>query len=345
MFRVSQSWRTANILRRGFGRPRMCTSKLGGSMNPKSENTPKKLHLILDWDGTIVEENSLPLLEKLNPNGPAYSQFLEDYIKDYQAHVADYPVAKAERKTLEQEYAYLESLVDIERRSIERIEAAGFFRGVKWDDVKPNIFDKVADEVVSSKQLTLRQGMEELIKVCTSNGKVEVLSVNWSVHFIQSALRTLTKGSGICVDNTPIYANEIDPSGTGLLSRLDADLKPIWFRNNLSAHRNARGIWTADSKAQVMEALRSKDHLAVYIGDSETDLKCLMEADIGIQVRDSQEQGINKLTGLTGTLNRLQIPQHPITSFKNWKSDLQRTDEHIIWYTCDLQEVVRALSE
>ena len=91
------------------------------------------------------------------------------------------------RTTLPQEAEYLESFLPIERRSIERLERAGFFAGLSAARLRRYGFESVVTGAVG-----IRDGWWEVLAylndVHHKKHTIAVISVNWSSEFIKGVL-------------------------------------------------------------------------------------------------------------------------------------------------------------
>lgn len=177
---------------------------------------------------------------------------------------------------------------------MRRVEAAGVFQGVRGGEV-----DAEAERCVEGGEVVLRGGWGRLVAGAgdgrlVGKGKVGVVSVGWSGRFIRGCLLHAAaaagagEGLGEVVRGMEIVANEIeglDAEGgsDGMLSR--------WF-----AREGGGGIWTAGDKGRVVRRLIAGEEAGVgrmrtvYVGDSVTDLECLMLVDVGVCVRDEPLQ-------------------------------------------------------
>lgn len=157
---------------------------------------------------------------------------------------------------------------------------------------------------------------------------IHVISVAWSAAFISHALQVSVQGDSPLKPAAPrtaprvtafqnpttpisVYANDIDGHHLGLIIGCQAF--------------DSRRIMTAGDKHQVMMRVidhaqheRQGDQLrSVYVGDSTTDLRCILNADVGICMRDDpmtteQLELAQALTRLRITVDRLSI-----SSFKD----------------------------
>lgn len=303
----------------------------------------QRFHLILDFGGTIVKNNTIPLFDYLRSDqeSTTYSTFAEPYMNDHEQHIQNYRPVKANRTFLYQEYEYLDSLTFVERASIKRIDASNWLKGLRWSNSNLSVFQQAAYQIDAVVAIQWRFGFLELVQaVWQNNGIVDILSVNWSGNFIRSLLRHefLDK---IDVDRLRIYANEINPSGTGRISRIESingdQLKIFWPEPGSTAYDKSKGLWTQGDKVEVMRSIARGSEtgrmMTVYVGDSKTDLGCIMEADLGICMRhdnDPSEEAID----LIEVLDRLHTKQTSIDRFS--KGDTcSENSVGVVWFAND----------
>ena len=125
--------------------------------------------------------------------------------------------------------------------------------------------------------LSLQNGTNDFLQ--NFRGKWGILSVGWSATFIKTALTS--RGVHLDDTNTPIVANEVEfderDIGTGNLSKHEGNTEGIRVANDkLREMRKMLASWRATSSHS------DNEELVVYVGDSETDLLCLLEADVGV---------------------------------------------------------------
>ncbi|KAF2842831.1 hypothetical protein M501DRAFT_922655, partial [Patellaria atrata CBS 101060] len=222
----------------------------------------RTLHLILDFDGTLTTRDTLHILGRLgsrkhiNPSEDPWTSIVSAYTSDFAAHAASYRPTPEDRRTIEQEIAWFASLESVEHRSVERVEQQKLLAGVTSADIK-----RAAGDAIASGEVRLREGWQEMLVGLYRRRKsvrIAILSVNWSVTFIRKTLYSA---------RIEIRANELEglegvDGSTGLLNQ-----------------GGQRGIRTSGDKlvAMVSEGLETGDVL-VYVGDSATDLECLLRA-------------------------------------------------------------------
>jgi hypothetical protein len=121
--------------------------------------------------------------------------------------------------------------------------------------------------------------------------------VNWSRHFISSCL----KAAGVAVDSSIILANELDGFAEG---------KPS--TGQISSDGEMKIIASVDKLKHLEKMRKASAAPIVYVGDSWTDIECLLAADLGICIRD-EPMGSSQRK-LTEALERLRIGCPPLSS-------------------------------
>ena len=223
---------------------------------------------------------------------------------------------------------YLESYLQVERRSVERIEGGRYFAGLER-----GLMREWGRKVGGTREVELREGWwgvwewllmhweKEKVRV---DVKVGVISVNWSKEWIRGVLEggwvlwretyggevEVEEGVGEGLGELEIYANEfiVDPK-TGLTT------------GEFSRRKDGRGLWTAGDKVEIFDEVlawwdaerdgNGKEEeggtMTVYVGDSSTDLGCLLRADAGVVVGGNKELGetlgrlgVNVVEGMDG---------------------------------------------
>jgi len=307
-----------------------------------SKDSQRPLLLLLDWDGTLTTTTTLPLIASIATFPtihPKLAALTKAYAEDFKAHDASYSPAKQDRVTIAQELHYLNSLLSVEKSSIERVEASGIFKDVGTGDI-----ETAAADVVESRSITLRNGWARLVEVVQSSqgpGKVGIVSVAWSRRFISRVLALCGRmegGADVHAGDVEIRANEIEGDASGRLERCLG---------------NGRGIWTAGDKVELMDGLVDafmvmdsgrvdggvdRQPKVIYIGDSTTDLACLLKAEVGICVRDKplgEEQ-----RGLKETLVRIGVACLHVGKFVKRGRDVGGMGgRNRLWWATDFHEV------
>lgn len=311
-----------------------------------------KCHVILDWDGTLSQQDTLRFLKDVcvtaqqRHRGPTETEsavrdgvreqwdgIVKAYGEDYAAHESTYVPKKEDRSSVEDEAAWLASLVEVERRSVERAEETRIFRGVSKDDV-----DSVARQAIESGALLLREGWKTLFE--STECKITIISVNWSECFIRACLDQAVRSEELGVGGSHIldlvrrmgiHANEIEPLGTGEESTGALNKK------------GQNGIRTSRDKLDVLRAImrnRSEDTAlaepVIYVGDSNTDLECLLEADYGVCVRNDPMTSSQE--SLYETFRRVGIAVNDLS----WLTG-RTTVGQTVWYAKSFEEIATAI--
>ncbi|KAK1833816.1 hypothetical protein QBC39DRAFT_389751 [Podospora conica] len=251
--------------------------------------------ILLDFDATITTADTLDaLVAAATANRPAslprlangtWDEVVAAYLADYDAHVAGYRPAQADRTTAEEELAFLESLRDVERASLARVDASGVFAGFGRGG-----FEGFGREAVRSGEVKVRGGFGGFVgEVLGRGADVGVVSVNWSGEWVRGVVEAAGGGEGVDVR----MVNGIrGPEGViegpeGFEGTL------VTVGDKLAAARKLVGEW---------REAHGKERLGgwVYFGDSATDLGCLLEATLGVVMADGPES-----SSLLKTLGRI----------------------------------------
>lgn len=262
--------------------------------------TTSPIQLVLDFDGTLTGRDTMEVMAKIGYAEQAkhgrpvvpWSEIINGYMEDWNEHVKNYEPSADGRTTLTDELAWLTSLENVERASFRRAISAGIFEGVTTSTVK-----QVVCQAISDKAIKMRTGWLTLIKyVQMRNEKtwpapqrktpVQIISVNWSRMFIHEVLKQslledeITEDGLLAIDSIGIYANE---------------LPPLQASRDMNSHLLPNGLHTSQHKVSLLKDLKqpyigieSEGYelpIAIYVGDSTTDLACLCQADIGICIR------------------------------------------------------------
>lgn len=285
-----------------------------------------------DWDGTLTLKSSLPAIAAIgyskNAGRPIFpwSHFAISYSDDYERLAAQRKLDKDSIASLKTFYEWQESLVTIERASIERIEKAGLFAGL----TENNIAHAAAQFNVDN-SVALRKGLLPLIARLGHDGNVPtILSINWSSLFIRETLlcNAMDFQEKTLLGTLPIRSNDIELESTGNLSRAFPE--------------QDRGIWTAKDKLRIMKSefeTTAERPACVYVGDDMLDLPCLLEADVGICIRDeclSAEQ-----QRLAEVLEEFGIECYPIW---DWHEDVfaEKTSKRRLWWAADFDQILQS---
>ncbi|CAO2648968.1 Nn.00g099170.m01.CDS01 [Neocucurbitaria sp. VM-36] len=248
---------------------------------------PRQLHWVLDWDGTITRHDTLDALVNISastkPDFPTldyWKRVSQAYMNDYTATFAELAPGGVLPNTVEEEKYLLKTLKAVEQRSLDRVSSSGIFSGLTAAHIEAGV-----RKSISSGQIGLRPGFAQYLESIRSGSintssqttsLISILSVNWSQHFISSCLRTF---------NTPLETSTI-------LSNELEGLQGARPSNGHIGPTNGTMIISSDDKLRCLERMKKERAASgtsipiVYVGDSWTDIECLLAADLGICVRD-----------------------------------------------------------
>ncbi|KAH8602733.1 HAD-like domain-containing protein [Bisporella sp. PMI_857] len=271
--------------------------------------TPSKF-FILDFDGTVTTQDTIAIIassaisyQSSQNTGTNFTQKWDDivaaYTADYDAYVKA-SKSKEERTTLEDEVSWLRGLIDVEVASFDRVSGSGLFKGINqwtWEDFGGNAVEK-GDTMI-------RTGFEKFLE------KVErrwgIVSVNFSRDFIRGVLRGCKEGEGGIVAN---YADE-----EGLLR----------------GPGQGEVLATSDGKLAALKKMRDEFGVKeiVYLGDSGTDLECLVaEGIVGVVVSTDKESSLLK------TLRRAGVDVRAVEEYEDgWMG---------VYWAKDFEEIVES---
>jgi thiamine phosphate phosphatase / amino-HMP aminohydrolase len=289
------------------------------------------IHWILDWDGTITRRDTLDALVSIAATSKPTSPVFDEWKRVSEAYMVDYTTAMEKLapggdlpKTVQKERILLRALASVEQASLDRVPLSGIFAGLTR-----KLLDEGARRVIDSRKVELRKGFTHFVQHMQSRNcdDLDLLSVNWSRHFISSCL----KAGGASVDPQAIYANELDGIERDLVSTGkispddDAEMKIISSGDKLEYLRRLRKLSriSRDKKSDSSKPV-------VYVGDSWTDIECLLEADLGISIRDDPQGSSQKKLA-----DRLQSLGIHCPRLQDWKS----ADEWQVVWARDFAEV------
>ncbi|KAK3694748.1 haloacid dehalogenase-like hydrolase-domain-containing protein [Podospora appendiculata] len=284
--------------------------------------------IVLDFDGTITQNDTIDVLGKFacSRNGGAviWNDIVKAYFADHKSHVATYQPEPALRKTLDQELAFLESLRPVELASAERVVHAALFRDLTDSDFERFGREAFGNGLRGDRELggggvsspsppevtpavTLRSGFRAFVDEVASrkDSSLGLVSVNWSQSFIEGVL-----------------GGEGEDRGGRFIKRVNRITSPTGLIEGPAELAGATLV-TAQDKLDALRELLSQDQAdgqkqkrqtCVYIGDSTTDLACLMEASIGIVMADNED------SKLLQTLARLG---YDVPHVSAWKAPAQ----------------------
>lgn len=289
-------------------------------------STAQPLHVFLDFDGTLTTADTTKKLVGLghrhnrqhNTDVREWEEIVVAYVEDMEHHAVTYEPQAKQRRSIEEECAFLASLKEIERRSVRRVETAGIFRGLTVQAI-----DKYALEEVQSGGVLFRDGWDTMLAlVHRDGGSIGLISANWSAVWIRQCLYHASRVDvREILKNLRIYANEI----------VDLD-KP----GGASGEIIKTMINTSRDKGRVLQERRQEigDGVILYVGDSPTDLEALTTADIGIIIRDDPITSGQK--ELADICERLQVGINEFVQF------VQNQKSICLWWARDFEHILQS---
>ncbi|KAF2759258.1 hypothetical protein EJ05DRAFT_475482, partial [Pseudovirgaria hyperparasitica] len=302
------------------------------------------MQLTLDFDGTLTKRDTLHLLHQAAKHArptesrkltQQWTNIVEAYVQDLQSHIDRYMPAAPTRTTIAAERAFLASLASVEARSIARVADTKALKGTRSQDLHH-----------VSADVEMRVGWSSLLTYAAKHRvDVRILSVNWSATFInvaiqhalQSIIPSELRDATAAVPAGPIYGDHDKLLPVIIANELEG--LPLGTSTGVIKGPNGgRGVHTSADKLHYF-GVSSKDKApVVYVGDSTTDLECLLAADVGICIRD-EEIGSGQ-RALMETFVRLGVGVVPHTEWRKAKKG-----EVLLWAgdMADVTVVVKGL--
>jgi phosphoglycolate phosphatase-like HAD superfamily hydrolase len=260
-------------------------------MSPQNLNC--QILFVLDWDGTLTKKDTLDALVNIaansKPNFPTQERWksvVDAYLSDYTSTLDKLAPDGRLPKTVEDEKKLLKDLKPVEQRSLDRVSSSQIFSGL----TREHLFEG-ANRAIANGEVSLRPGATNFIRSLTESKPSipHILSVNWSRTFIALSLEY----AGADIPLNFIFANELGGFDQGRPSTGEisppGDIKIISSGDKLrylEKMREAKGVLTRYGGRSDDGDERREQGRIVYVGDSWTDIECLLAADVGICIRD-----------------------------------------------------------
>ena len=308
--------------------------------------------LFLDFDGTLTLQDtmhalaSIPYTVRANPGSarslpaiPPWPYFTSAYLSDVGAHNGNSAEAdRALRTNVPAELRYLDGLRPVEKASLQRVEAAGVFRGVCEHDVREG-----AKRMLDRREVELRKGWEECVQRAErSGGEIVIVTANWSEEWVRACLeegwrrRKDSQDGNFQVGKVFFCTNKVQG-----LDRDESDCHAC------AGRRLAKdgGIWTAgDKQAIVREWVASRPGqgwMSMYVGDSVTDLGAFCEVDVAICIRSEEMSSAQR--DLAECLERTGCECRWVGEFDADEVQSRRPGEPLsMWWARDFDEITRS---
>ncbi|KAG7007654.1 hypothetical protein G7Y79_00008g022920 [Physcia stellaris] len=287
---------------------------------------PNPLLLVLDFDSTLTTTSTLPEFLSIpttvfhcasppNPTNapPATADALAAaYVADLEQYHATNPLSS-------QFHTHFSLATALSHHnSLRAIERASFLRGVeafKAVRVTEEGIREAGKRAVGDGRVVVRRGVRGDGGKGFENGgrraQVHVLSVAWSPAWIYGVL-----GGEMGVH---VVCNDV-----------------------LLGEAGEQGLYVAADKLRCLRGLVAAEKgggggkpWVIYVGDSVTDLECLLEADVGIVVRDEGALG-SEQRELREVLGRAGVGTYWVGEF----GEVQTGEERVLWWARDFEEVV-----
>lgn len=151
--------------------------------------------IILDFDGTITESDTLASLARAAISHPSHQpntvtesdwdNIVDAYVQDHKRHLVAYTPSAKDRTDVTSELEFLESLREVERVSLGRVEECGLFAGVGEERLRSE-----GRRAVDKGVVRLRMGWERFVKevMKKEEWEVGVVSVNWSREWVKGVM-------------------------------------------------------------------------------------------------------------------------------------------------------------
>lgn len=281
---------------------------------------------ILDFDGTITRRDTIGVLANcaiewqarrgVDMKG-AWEGIVGSYGKDFEDHVERYRPRKEDRRTLDEEIAYQRALRGVEDRSFGRVSESGLFGGMGkegWEDA--------GRQAVGKGDVVVRDGFKEFVERVKELGDFwGIVSVNFCGSFIRGVLGA---GAGPEIEDVEILANSPDKKGVLFGPESHSGKVVATSDAKLASMKTLLQSWSERGSSDVSRP--------VYIGDSGTDIECLMEPGvIGVVMSEDRK------SSLMETMKRVGIDVVPIGEYEESKSK-----ERMVYLARDFGEITRS---
>ena len=313
-------------------------------------DTPRlspRLLLLLDFDSTLTTTCTLPSFlsipqtvftqlsssstsfsSSMSPKPPTASELSSSYLSDLEAHKARFPFS---RRTLDDELTHQSNLRPVERASFLR--GVDAFRCVKASRAQ------IHDAARRNSEVQMRKGWLRAIQH-PDVSRACVLSVVWSPDWIRGMLEAAAVKASSDDDDVAARMKSIED-----VKILCNDvLQPETMSPSEADGREEADVYVSSDKLRVMNELKAKMNnddgrgvWTIYIGDSMTDLECLLAADVGIVIRDEGALG-NEQRDLRDTLQRHDISTEWLGDF----GQIQTAEGKVLWWATDFVEVLNS---
>ncbi|CAG8609321.1 13354_t:CDS:2 [Acaulospora morrowiae] len=213
-----------------------------------------------------------------------WSHYVKSYFRERKEHIKRWHETNS-NKSLQDHYEFLKTLGEVEMISMERVEGDNCLSGI----CSSELFEH-------GRMLKKRDGAAEVLKRYLPKHRggndsrhLYILSTNWSRDMLFGSLKDY-----VGIEKERIVSNDL-----------------IFDEADTATGKLERNVLSAIDKLKIFKSLEiPKGTMSVYIGDSDTDLPCMLEADIGIIMGSNcaltetcEKFGIEVVDGLVGKIN------------------------------------------
>ncbi|ANZ73295.1 BA75_01416T0 [Komagataella pastoris] len=251
--------------------------------------------VILDWDETVTDRDSLDLIFRIafrvKPEFPyKLNHFVgvyKDRYRDYVEHEVKGSVYET-RDTVEREIQYQQGMKPVELSSVNEARRLGLFEGIHRE--KFVNYEQTLGQS-SDQLLPLKPGVIELLKMLYRRVPITILSVNWTSLMMKQRLKEF----GFDEDKKWLHF---------LVNELVFDEHCISTGNTTGEEEDIRTGYDKMIKTRriIKDCPRGKHF--VYFGDSSTDVLAMIETGnaiaLGTGARDQLTRMGFKVEGLEG---------------------------------------------
>ncbi|KAI9708677.1 MAG: hypothetical protein M1828_002681 [Chrysothrix sp. TS-e1954] len=309
------------------------------------------IHVALDFDSTLTTSDTLAELASIpyatfkGKDLPPFADLVEAYSKDLAAHTESFneSLPPSKRHSVHDEIKWLNSLRKVECDSEARVQK--LFDGVTRRDIH-----KAACAKVDNGDVCFRDGWLDLYRklvpkeVDVTGACHDVISVNWSRKWIWSCLYASVGGNAgeLLRPDLRIWANELNEE----LERDDHASIAMGQRSDLKTSEDkAEQYRECKGFAKQAATRKHAELVSVYVGDSTTDFECLLDADVGICLRDKPMRSGQR--ELMDTCERLKIDLRPLSQLdiSTVMHQVRHESSACIWWTESLSLVGELFEE
>lgn len=298
-------------------------------------------------------------------------QYIEDANKLYEE------VMKQPPATVEDEREFLKVMEAAEKRSIDRVSNSGIFKGLSPQNIIQGALQAVKHEnvqirggyrqfcdIIKARTFGVGNSPDDR-NVHAKEGDITqrkdlltIISVNWSARFIEECMKATGVWPNTGEVKPEICANELEHVGSIAVSQrrshesyktASSDEKPQLKEMPSTGHivpapgLDSRIIFSRDKLDRFSKPQASDDGgnpvPKIYIGDSWTDLECLLAADLGICIRDDPMTSAQRK--LAESFQRLGIQCHRLLDLLDQPEPI--TDRWKVVWVQDFWEITRWL--